>query len=167
MKTIHLLRHAKSDWSNAALADINRPLNARGNHTAKMMAPALIKAGCNFNHIFCSPAVRAQSTITLISEQLPEAFIQWKTDDALYTFNSDDLLSWFQTLDESISELLMIGHNPALTDFCNHLSGADIANIPTCGYVKLVSAEPCSWSQMNKTDFKIMSFIKPKELMLP
>jgi len=78
VKKIHLLRHAKSDWGDASLDDIKRPLNARGIRTASAMALELVNAGCSFEHVFCSPAVRAQSTITLIGEQLPNLQITWE-----------------------------------------------------------------------------------------
>jgi phosphohistidine phosphatase len=165
MKRIHLLRHAKSDWGDASLADIDRPLNARGIRATQFMAVKLVEAGCPFVNVFCSPAVRAQSTITLMSKQLSEMHVKWKTDKALYTFDSSDLHEWFRFLDESISECLIVGHNPALTNFCNELTGGDIQNIPTCGYVQLVARSACTWSQLSETPFEIMAFLKPKDLM--
>lgn len=163
MKTIHLLRHAKSDWSDTALTDIDRPLNARGIRSAKLMAIKLVEAGCHFEAIFCSPALRAQSTIQRISEQLPDMNIQLKTDKSLYTFDAAELFSWFQALDDSLSDVLIIGHNPALTDFCYALSDRDIQNIPTCAYVQLKATQPCLWSKIAQTPFTITSFIKPKD----
>ncbi len=166
MKKIHLLRHSTSDWGDALLADIDRPLNTRGIRIAQLMAPKLVEAGCHLTkHVFCSPAVRAQTTISLISEQLPALHIQWQTDEALYTFNSSQLRTWFQTLDESISELLIIGHNPALTYFCNELTNSGINRIPTCGYVQLSSNSHCTWSTISETPFKVTAFLKPKALM--
>lgn len=165
MKKIHLLRHAKSSWGDGALADIDRPLNKRGRHTCQFMAAHILNAGCSFNNVFCSPAVRAQSTIKLISEYLPEINIQWKTIDALYTFESSQLHEWFRSLDESISELLIIGHNPALTIFCNDLSNSNIDYIPTCGYIQLTARSACTWQQISETPFALTTFLRPKELM--
>ncbi len=166
MKTIHLLRHAKSSWDDATLDDIDRPLNARGIRTAKLMAAQLVKAGCTFTHVFCSPAVRAQSTISLINAQLPALKLTWKTDPALYTFDSERLHHWLQALDESINEVFIIGHNPALTNFCNALSKSDITNIPTCGYIQLVATETCTWAQASSTLFKMNTFLRPKALII-
>jgi len=164
MKTIHLLRHAKSSWGDASLDDVDRLLNARGIRTAKSMADALVKAGCTFNHVFCSPAVRAQSTITLISEQLPEANIQWQTDTALYTFESSALLQWLQGRNEAISELMIVGHNPALTLLANQLSDGEIDHLPTCAYVQLTTTAPCTWSDIANTLFEVKALLKPKAL---
>ncbi|MEE9332443.1 MAG: phosphoglycerate mutase family protein [Methylophilaceae bacterium] len=165
MKKIHLLRHAKSDWGDDLLADIDRSLNTRGITVALYMASQLHQAGCPFVHVFCSPAARAQSTIELISKQLPTINFQWQTDEALYTFDSRRLHEWFRSLDESISECLIIGHNPALTNFCNQLSNSEIQNIPTCGYIQLVASRACSWQEVSETPFELTTFLKPKDLM--
>jgi len=165
MKKIHLLRHAKSDWDNKALADIDRPLDERGVRTAIFMASILNNAGCPFVNVFCSPAVRAQSTVELISEHLLEIDFQWQVDNDLYTFNSSRLHEWFRQLDEATSECLIIGHNPALTFFCNQLSNSSIKNIPTCGYAQLTASRECIWQDVSETHFELTSFLRPKDLM--
>lgn len=76
MKKLHLIRHAKSSWSNGALADIDRPLNQRGLRSCALMAEQIAKAGCSFEHIFCSPAVRAQSTIENLTQALSEISVE-------------------------------------------------------------------------------------------
>lgn len=165
MKKIHLLRHAKSSWGDASLADIDRPLNKRGVNTAAFMAPHLVKAACSFEHVFCSPAARAQSTIHLISQHLPDIDFTWVTAKELYTFDHQTLLEWFKNLDNSIDELLVIGHNPAFTQLCNQLSHSDIQNIPTCGYVQLNARHECTWQTMSETPFELSVFLRPKILM--
>ena len=165
MKKIHLLRHAKSSWDHASLADIERPLNERGIRTCQLMAPHINDAGCHFTHVFCSPAVRAQSTIELMSKCLPGTSFQWQIDNALYSFNSDELHLWCQKLDESIPEVFIVGHNPALTDFCNELSHSQLKNIPTSGYVQLVAKSKCTWQQLSETPFKLIHFLRPNKLL--
>jgi phosphohistidine phosphatase len=165
MKTIHLIRHAKSSWESEHLADIDRPLNKRGIGTCQFMAPHIVDAGCRFVNVFCSPAVRAQSTIEFISLCIPETTVQWQTDENLYTFESGNLHEWCRSLDESMAELLIIGHNPALTNFCNELSNSNIGNIPTCGYVQLSSHGEGNWLEMSEMSFELTAFLRPKELM--
>ena len=165
MNKIHLIRHAKSSWENAFLADIDRPLNERGIWACELMATHLQDAGLDFSNTFCSPAVRAQSTIALINQHLPEIAIEWKTDKALYCFDSRDLLKWCRTIDESLSEVLIIGHNPALTDLCNELSSSDVKNIPTCGYVQLNAKSACKWQNITVNSFELTRFITPKKLL--
>lgn len=165
MKKIHIIRHAKSSWDHPSLADIDRPLNKRGISTCCFMAPHIAAAGCCFENTFCSPAARAQSTIELISEHLPGTDINWQTDERLYTFDSNDLITWLRSVDESLSEILIIGHNPALTDVCNDLSDSYIDNIPTCGYVQLVAGEDCYWPEISETAFQLSTFLRPKQLL--
>ena len=163
MKKIHIIRHAKSSWGDVTLSDIDRPLNERGKRDAPIMARVVSEAGCSFEHVFCSPAVRAQSTIELISEALPKSEIEWRVDGALYTFDSPDLLEWFRLLDNALDEITMVGHNPAVTDTCNHLSGDMIANVPTCGYVQLVARQECRWEDIHAGAFELATFLRPKD----
>jgi phosphohistidine phosphatase len=165
MKKIHLIRHAKSSWKKQHLADIDRPLNRRGVMSIQIMAPHVINAGCGFEHVFSSPARRAQSTIELLSKNVGIC-IKWNADKKLFCFDSNTLHRWFVTLDETITEPVIIGHNPALTDFCNELSNSKVSNIPTCGYVQLTAHEDFHWSQISNTSFELTRFLTPKELML-
>ena len=164
MRKIHLLRHAKSSWADESLADIDRPLNKRGIRTCRFMAQHIYDAGCCFDRVFCSPAVRAQSTIELISRCLPDVDVRWQITEDLYGADSEDLRAWCRSLDESIAEFLIIGHNPTLTDFCNDLSGRCIENIPTCGYVQLTASKGCQWQEITDASFELTTFLRPKEL---
>ncbi|EDX87062.1 phosphoglycerate mutase family protein [Synechococcus sp. PCC 7335] len=159
MKKLHLIRHAKSSHDNSYLADIDRPLNQRGLQACEVMAAQIAKAGCPFDPIFCSPAVRAQSTIEQISQALPERQISWQVDNALYTFRSQDLLGWCQALEEAVNEVVIVGHNPAMTDFVNEISDRTIDNLPTCGYVQLLF-ENDSWQNLSADSAKLVSFLK-------
>jgi phosphohistidine phosphatase len=165
VKKIHLIRHAKSSWDDPSLNDIERPLNPKGIKSCGVMASHILDAGCQFTSIFCSPAVRAQSSIELISQSIPEISIQWQTEQDLYCFDSGSLYDWCRVQDDSLSELVIVGHNPALTDFCNELSSSDLKNIPTCGYVQLTALSKSSWQEISETGFELTSFIKPKAFM--
>ncbi|CAK8720841.1 phosphohistidine phosphatase [Candidatus Electrothrix aarhusensis] len=163
MKKIHLIRHAKSSWKDDSLTDIARPLNKRGKKTCRFMAQYITDAGCCFDHIFCSPAARAQSTIERISKSL-NLDLQWQTAEQLYTFDSEFLFDWCRELDESITEPLIIGHNPALTDFCNEVSNSTVKNIPTCGYAQLSLSKDCSWQELAEGAAKLAVFLRPKKM---
>ncbi len=164
MKKIHLLRHAKSSWEDALLADIDRPLHERGRKTCGFMARHIADAGCCFAQIFCSPAVRAQETIGLLSSALPEAALEWQTAEQLYTFESAAIWDWCRSLSESIREPLLVGHNPALTDFCNQLSGSAVKNIPTCGYAQLAVTKECPWAVLAEGAAELALLLRPKRL---
>ena len=163
MKTLHLIRHAKSCWEAPALADHERPLNARGIKACQLMAQHTLNAGCQFTNVYCSPALRAKSTIELINEAIPDINIQWQLDDELYTFDSRVLQEWCRSLDESITEIVIVGHNPALTTFCNELSNNYIQNIPTCGYAQLIAERNGPWKELSETSFELVTFLRPKD----
>lgn len=139
MKRLFLLRHAKSSWKKPQLTDIDRPLNARGKSACATMGPHIVGVGADFRHVYCSPARRARRTIEGLSAARGAAVIEidWQIEDVLYTFAADDVLQFCQQLGDETASAFIVGHNPALTDFCNDLTRAGIDNIPTCGYVAM------------------------------
>ncbi|MGB3790207.1 MAG: histidine phosphatase family protein [Phormidesmis sp.] len=161
MKRLHLIRHAKSSRDDSDLADIDRPLNKRGLASCQIMATQIADVGCPFDPVFCSPAVRTQSTIEQISQALSSQQIHWQTDNALYTFEVQDLVKWCRALDNSMTEVVIVGHNPAMTDFVNQMSDRTIKNLPTCGYVQL-QFEVDSWQALSARSAKLVSFLTPK-----
>ncbi|MEL6353938.1 MAG: histidine phosphatase family protein [Cyanobacteria bacterium J06627_28] len=165
MKKLHFIRHAKSSWRNAYLADIDRPLNERGVRSCQVMAAQIVKAGCPLDNIFCSPAVRAQSTIEHINEAIVDRELSWTTDRRLYTFDVRDLLNWCRELDDELAEVTVVGHNNALTDFVNSMSDRTIENLPTCGYAQLTLREK-DWRSLSPNSVRLTDFLKPK-MFLP
>ena len=160
MKRLHLIRHAKSAWDHRSIIDIERPLNKRGKNATKIMAPAIYDAGCRFETVYASPAVRAQETIKRIAAQLPDQSIEWKTDDDLYTFNADDLLNWCKTIPQDQDDVTIVGHNPAITNLVNRLSNTHILNVPTCGYIQLEISG--AWADLDSVDVEMLTFSTPK-----
>lgn len=141
---------------------MKRPLNKRGIADIEVIATHLLEAACKFNHVVTSPARRAVSTIEHLSRQLPEQDIDWNVEQRLYTFEKSQLLEFVRSLDDSISELTIIGHNPAFTDFCNHVSDGQIKNIPTTGYVQLKSLSDIGWNEVRRDTFALSKFLRPK-----
>ena len=138
MKSLYLLRHAKSSWDNPALSDIDRPLNPRGERDAPRMGKAL---GARLQPMMfhVSPAERAQSTFRNLQLHWPDLTAQHGvTVAALYTFDYRSLMEWIAQQASDLSDLAIVGHNPALTDLTNYLVGyGTLANIPTAGWVEL------------------------------
>ncbi len=100
-------------------------------------------------------------TIRGIADSLPDMNIKWNVEDALYTFSGRALLDWIHQLDESLDEVVMIGHNPATTDFCNAMANANIPNVPTCGYVQIQFAQS-SWLELSVGSGSLECFLTPK-----
>jgi phosphohistidine phosphatase len=138
MKTLHLLRHAKSAWDNPGVDDRDRELNARGQRDAPRMGAALAELIPPMT-ICSSPARRAQLTLEGLCAAWPQLqALPHQVDDDLYTFSVDRLWRWLAAHADNYPDLFIIAHNPALTELVNELCGEhSIANIPTAGYVQL------------------------------
>lgn len=138
MKTLHLLRHAKSAWDQPRLSDRERGLNKRGRRDAPRMGKALA-ARMTPLPVAVSPAVRAQLTLQGLCHAWPAlGALQHRTEKALYTFSAADLCAWLRRQSDGVQALFIIGHNPALTDLANALTaGERLANLPTAGYLRL------------------------------
>ena len=115
MKTLGLFRHAKSDWHDRRLRDFDRPLNDRGRKGAALMGQHIIAHGIRWQRIISSPAVRAAETIELAGEAAGIAFpINW--DRRIYLASSATLIDLLREMDDTLSNVVMIGHNPGLED---------------------------------------------------
>lgn len=138
MKTLYLIRHAKSSWDDLDLADIDRPLNERGKTDAPRMGKRLKERNVIPDVMISSPAVRALETCKVMAKILGFSEKNIKTEEQLYHANEDQLLKVVQDIKDmpnSEEVILIFGHNPGLTDFANSLLGEFIENIPTCGVV--------------------------------
>lgn len=131
MKRLTLLRHAKSSWDDPLLGDFDRPLNRRGENDAPAMGRRLREAGARPSLILSSTAVRALATARQVADALgyPREFLQ--TDRALYLASADQLREIVALQDDSFRDLMLVGHNPGLTEFANELSDHPIDNLPT------------------------------------
>lgn len=135
MKTVYLVRHAKSSWDNKDLADFDRPLNERGKKDAPMMGEILRQLQILPDLLLSSPAKRAYSTARKIAKSIGYSREEIETNPQIYHGEPDTLLGILQQQDNSIQSLMLVGHNPGLTELAESLSGKSIENIPTCGIV--------------------------------
>ncbi len=140
MKTLYLIRHAKSSWDDPDQGDYERPLNKRGKKDAPNMANRLKEKRVTPDCMITSPATRALDTCKEFAKILGYDMDKIKTDKRLYHANEDQLLTVIGELkdrehdDEEV--VLLFGHNPGLTEFASVLLNEYIDNIPTCGIVK-------------------------------
>ncbi len=164
MKTLHLMRHAKSAWDNATLADRERGLNKRGRRDAARMGAALAARMAPLP-VAVSPAVRAQLTLEgLCASWEALGALRHQTDKTLYTFAAADLRAWVRARDDAAQALFIIGHNPALTDLVNDLCpGEGIANLPTAGYLELSLSIDC-WRETRQGCGTIVFSLFPRQL---
>jgi len=161
MKTIYLVRHAKSSWSNPRLSDFNRPLNKRGKRDAPFMGEQLEEMEINPDLIISSPAKRAKKTALHIAEKISYPTKKIILKDEIYDASEKTLLNLIKKVDDKIESLMIFAHNPGLTQLNNYISKKYIDNIPTCGIVALESEN--KWSDVGKNSCKFLFFEYPKK----
>ena len=114
MKTLYLLRHAKSSWKDPGLDDLDRPLNERGRESAKTMAAYLRRARISPDVVVCSTALRAKQTLEPIANAIKPPRVTFES--RIYGVAQPELLKYLRGLPESVECALLIGHNPGLHD---------------------------------------------------
>ena len=165
MRTLHLMRHAKSAWDQPGLSDRERALNKRGLRDAPLMGIALANEVAP-QRIAVSPARRAQLTLDGLCSTWPAlADFNHVTEEGLYTFAVENLLLWISRQPEQQRSLFLIGHNPALTELVNMLTGSwMLDNLPTAGYARLSLDLEC-WSQVQAGCSVLERTLFPKQLL--
>ncbi len=162
MKTLTLVRHAKSSWHDTDLSDRERPLNKRGLRDAPIMGGRAAEAGIRPSLIISSPAVRAWTTARIFAEELgyPIEFLQ--REDDIYLASLDKLLEVVASQDAGFNNLMLFGHNPGLTDFANYLSPGLTNNLPTAGVVS-VEIDRDDWLLFDRPESKLVIYDYPKK----
>jgi len=161
MKTLTLVRHAKSSWKDTSLADRDRPLNKRGKRDAPEMGRRIAAAGIRPSLIVSSPAVRAWTTAKVIANEIgyPREFLQ--RDNALYLASVNGILDVIVSQDGGFNNLMLVGHNPGFTDFANYLVPGVTNNMPTAGVVS-VKLDTDDWSLYERPGAKLLLYDFPK-----
>ncbi len=164
MKTLYIIRHAKSSWDDPGLSDFDRPLNERGKKDAPRMGKRLREKNAVADIMVSSPAKRAISTCKRIAEELQYSKEKIQTDERLYHADEDDILSAIRNLSEKHSNAFLFGHNPGLTDFVNSLNQNKrniIDNVPTCGVV-CFRFQSDTWKEIKFNGGELVFFDFPK-----
>ena len=163
MKTLYLLRHAKSSWSFDELSDQQRPLNDRGRDDAPRMGQALAKRDIELDLLVSSPAVRALSTAALVARELNYPHDKIRVEGSIYGADVDGLLTVIHSLSDAAGSVLLVGHNPTITDTVNALSPSSINEMPTAGVVCLKFA--CEqWADASKANAEFYFFDFPRNI---
>jgi phosphohistidine phosphatase len=162
MKTVFLIRHAKSSWKDSSLADIERPLNKRGFRDAPFMANLLRSSGVKPDRLISSPANRAYTTATYFAEAfaIPKPAIDIRK--AIYMAYPEDILEMITGFSNSWNTVCLFGHNPTFTGVANVFTSDHIANVPTCGIVQ-IEATIDSWESFSPKTAQVAAFHFPKQ----
>jgi phosphohistidine phosphatase len=162
MKILTLVRHAKSSWSDSSLSDKKRPLNKRGEHDAPVMGRRIAEHGIRPSLIVSSPANRAWTTAKIIAQEIsyPLEFLQ--REDSLYLASLDEFLDVLVAQDNEFNSIMLVGHNPGITDFANFLSPGLTHNLPTAGVVS-VEIDQDHWNLYEQPKTRLLVHNFPKK----
>jgi phosphohistidine phosphatase len=160
MKTLFILRHAKSSWDDANLADFDRPLNKRGFKTAPLVGETIRKNKFQIDSIISSPAKRAEQTAMLVKETAQiEAGIRF--DDRIYEASPHRLLNIASELDDKISSVMLVGHNPGLEGLVKMLT-QEVEPMPTAA-LAVVDLKIDNWKEIHLDCCNLRTLIRPKD----
>jgi len=161
MKTLTLVRHAKSSWKHAGISDRERPLNARGKRDAPDMGARIQRHGIRPSLIVSSPAKRAWQTARIVAREIdyPLEFLQ--REESLYLASLDQLLDVVASQDNGFNHLMVVGHNPGLTDFANFLSPGLTNNLQTAAVVS-VEMDRDDWMLYERPKTRLLVYDYPK-----
>ena len=161
MKTLILVRHAKSSWDTPGLSDFDRPLNEKGKKDAPEMAKRLKDKEIKVDLLVSSPAKRARKTAKYFAETygLKKEDIQLVED--LYLATPEAFQKAVQSLNDKNAVVTLFSHNPGITEFANSLTNVRIDDMPTCS-VFATSVDTENWSDFSKAEKKFLFFDYPK-----
>ncbi|TVQ29081.1 MAG: histidine phosphatase family protein [Wenzhouxiangella sp.] len=170
MKTLYLLRHAKSSWSQPRLADHDRPLAARGLAAAPTIGDYLNSCQPAPQFVLCSTALRTRQTWDLVGRQLdPSPPVTYDRD--CYHASADELLGRLRNTAESIDTLLLVGHNPGMADLAECLTGSGsepdlrrmLVKFPTAA-LACIRFDTDTWRTVMPGSGVLVSFVRPRDL---
>jgi len=164
MKSLYLLRHAKSSWAENGLSDRQRPLAERGLRDAPLMGERFSARGEHLERIISSPALRAHTTAQLFAEAGDFPSTDVVVEDDLYFLGSGSVGDVILSQDDQLNSIMLVFHNPDITHFVNSIDyEVSIDNVPTSGLVKL-DCDIVHWRDWASASTKFDYFDYPKNL---
>ena len=161
MKTLILIRHAKSSWDSDALSDRERPLNKRGIRDAPFMGGTLKSKSIRPQLLISSPALRAHTTAKYIAGQIDYPEDNIRIEDLIYESGSRSIINLLASLNDKLNQVAIFGHNPDFSYLATYFSGSSIGNVPTCGIV-CIDFPIETWKDIPDTNGKLRFFDFPK-----
>ena len=170
MKTLTLLRHAKSGWDDKVARDVDRPLNGKGKRAAACVGRHWRDLHLGFDHVVASPAVRVHETIAELASGYGESIVP-VVDRRIYLASAVTLLDVIHELPEGADRVLMIGHNPGLEDLVlmlvpdkasDALRDTVEEKFPTASTAELTFDG--AWADVAQNKATLTRFIRPRDL---
>lgn len=162
MKTLFLVRHAKSSSAEKNQEDFDRPLNARGEGDASIIGQVLKKRKVKPERVLCSTSKRTRETVALLKDFLSLNDEDIHFVDELYLTSPRHYIQQIRSMSNDVNQLMVIGHNPTVTELANDLTGAFIDKVPTTGVVTIKYKDD-SWKAVGAVSGKLVQFDFPKK----
>jgi len=162
MRTLYLLRHAKSSWKDSSQADFERPLAHRGRKACEIVARLIQDRGLEFDLVLCSTAIRARETIDLVSKYA-KLRTELRFDERIYEATVAQLVEVISEVDNDRKSVLLVGHNPGFEDLVHLFSWADY-RFPTASLAK-IKLKISKWSDPFERKANVDWVARPKELV--
>lgn len=163
MKNLYVLRHAKSSWSFSELADDQRPLLEKGKKRTRKTIEFMLKEGVRPELMISSHAVRAFETAKIVAHALNYKQNSLVVSRFLYSCDADGIFNELFAVNDDIQSVMVIGHNPTLTNFVNKYLDAPVDYLPTSGLVG-IAFETDKWSELPLAPARTLFLAFPKEL---
>ncbi|ACF14315.1 putative phosphohistidine phosphatase, SixA [Chloroherpeton thalassium ATCC 35110] len=164
MKTVLLVRHAKSSWDDPDMKDFDRPLNKRGKRDAPFMGSLLAQKNFQPELIVASPAKRTLITAQLIAAEIEYEQEKILTDPRLYEESFNFYLDVIKSWGDQLSKIMLVGHNPIMTSMINYLANYGLENLPT-GAMFCAEMNIDSWSNVSSGLAKCYFYEYPKKYL--
>lgn len=162
MKSLILVRHAKSSWGDFSLPDFERPLNERGKHDAPMMAGRLMDKKIKPDLLVSSPAKRAKKTAQAFAQVLGIEKDSILYREELYMAGIEQFYNVISHLDDAFNKIALFSHNPGITQFANEMDVAHLDEMPTCS-IFAITAKADSWANFRNAEKEFWFFDYPKK----
>ncbi len=162
MRTLYLLRHAKSSWKDDSLRDFDRPLKGRGREAAEQIGQVLGAEKAGALLVISSPAVRARETTQLVL-QSAGVTTDPRFDERIYEADVPALLEVVSSIPDSAQKAMLVGHNPGFENLLSYLTGDD-RHMPTCALARIEFTDAASWHDISEASGHLDWFVTPKDL---
>lgn len=162
MKTLFVLRHAKSSWNDANLSDFERPLNRRGRETAPFMGDLIQNKNLVPEVIICSPAERAKETAMLVKKSAGFD-VEIEFNERIYESSTHNLLYIIGKINDDFDSAMIVGHNPGFEGIVETLCG-NYERMPTAT-LAVIDLNCESWNDVKPNCGNLREILRPKEQM--
>jgi phosphohistidine phosphatase len=159
LKRLTLVRHANAEWKDARMTDFQRPLNRKGQKEAEATARRLLELEWSPELLIASPAERTRQTADILARDLGGKRVQF--EERLYLARSEEILRVIRTTGPLVQHLMIVGHNPGISELARRLSNGSLENELSTGAACLLNFSGESWSTLSLSETSLAHHESP------